>query len=149
MYLLFYRLGSKVTTLRGEDEEEADEDLAETDGENPDDGSPTEDLTDSTVHSSLHDTYKDSPFYKVFKASYDSTLKEVEKEERSYEGEALNPLYVPNYSTYLLQHILPFYPLWTRYLQCIILPQKENPLSNTPSEVMHLRSPWMIKPFRR
>lgn len=36
MYLLFYRLGSKVTTLRDEDEEEADEDLAETD-----EGAPT------------------------------------------------------------------------------------------------------------
>ncbi len=48
-----------------------------------------------------------------------------------------NPHYVPKFMSYLLKNILPFYPLWSRYLQIILFPKKENPLSNSPSEVMH------------
>ena len=80
--------------------------------------------------SSLRDTYKSSPFFQTFEES----VSEVEISDGG-EGSSANPFYVPKVVPYLLRHLLPYFPLWSRYLQSILLPDADNPLSNSPAEL--------------
>ncbi|KAK3915686.1 TNF receptor-associated factor 3, partial [Frankliniella fusca] len=125
-------------TLLGADPNCLDEEFEEALDENHDScESSVEEGTESSSISSLNEKYSDSPFFKMFKQVYDDAVKEVEEDDKHHEGEVVNPYNVPKFMAYLLQYILPFYPLWSRYVQAIILPGKENPLSNSPSELMH------------
>lgn len=81
--------------------------------------------------SSLLDTYQSSPFYIEFKKVVDSTPVNT----NVVCGCAVNQFHVPKVINHLLQYMLPFYPLWSRYLQCLLLPQSENPLSNFAVEL--------------
>ncbi|KAK3916446.1 D-hydantoinase, partial [Frankliniella fusca] len=125
-------------TLLGADPNCLDEEFEEALDENHDScESSVEEGTESSSISSLNEKYSDSPFFKMFKQVYDDAVKEVEEDDKHHEGEVVNPYNVPKFMAYLLQYILPFYPLWSRYVQAILLPGKENPLSNSPSELMH------------
>ncbi|KAK3931252.1 D-hydantoinase, partial [Frankliniella fusca] len=124
------RLGADPNCLDEEFEEALDENHDSCE-------SSVEEGTESSSISSLNEKYSDSPFFKMFKQVYDDAVKEVEEDDKHHEGEVVNPYNVPKFMAYLLQYILPFYPLWSRYVQAIILPGKENPLSNSPSELMH------------
>lgn len=86
---------------------------------------------DDRACSALRDTYRSSPFFKLFNQS----ASKVEILDGEGERELANPFHVPKVVPYLLRYLLPYFPIWSRYLQSILLPNNENPLSNSPSEL--------------
>lgn len=87
------------------------------------------------VYSCEKQTYKDSPFYKVFHECCASVQSELHA-DGEVDGLPKNPLHVTGLVGYLLRHILPYYSLWSCYVQSILLPRRENPLSNSAVELM-------------
>lgn len=74
-------------------------------------------------------SHEDSPFYVKFHDVYKQALGEI---GTSVSPSSLpNPLSVPGHVEYLLKFVLPFYPLLSRNLLCILLPDKENPLTTS------------------
>lgn len=74
-------------------------------------------------------SHKDSPFYVKFHDVYRQALGEI---GTSVSPSSLpNPLCVPGHVEYLLKFLLPFYPVLSRNLQCILLPDNENPLTTS------------------
>jgi len=89
---------------------------------------------EESVSSSFITTYQDSPFYHFFKKAYDN-VSEIIEDPVSTDNLKRNGLNVPGIGDYLLRYILPFYPLWSRYLQSMVLPDSANPLSNSAIEL--------------
>lgn len=86
---------------------------------------PEEDI----IYNARSSTYKDSPFYKAFIQTEENF--ELEVDENAKE----NPYYVPKIIKYLTRYLLPFYPFWSRYNQCQIIPNATNPLTNSATEL--------------
>ncbi|KAJ1523148.1 hypothetical protein ONE63_001041 [Megalurothrips usitatus] len=114
-------------------DESAEEDVLPLDDEVSE---PDEDA----VYVSGPTTYKDSPFFKQFHAAYKKAMGDIDRESESSDlrdNLGSNPLYVPTFVDHLLRYVLPYYCMWSRYMQCILLPGKENPLTNKCVERSH------------
>lgn len=84
-------------------------------------------------------SYKSSPFYVSFWEVAESAKRELEEQVEDLSLKPDNPLHAPGFVDYSLMYLLPFFPLWSRYIQSLIFPSKENPLSNSSSENMFRR----------
>ncbi|KAJ1526398.1 hypothetical protein ONE63_009536 [Megalurothrips usitatus] len=114
-------------------DESAEEDVLPLDDEVSE---PDEDA----VYVSGPTTYKDSPFFKQFHAAYKKAMGDIDRESESSDlrdNLGSNSLYVPTFVDHLLRYVLPYYCMWSRYMQCILLPGKENPLTNKCVERSH------------
>lgn len=97
--------------------------------------------------SSLYETYKDSPFYKIFR---DASANVDYGEE--LEPLTPNPFYIAEIIQYLLRYMLPFYPFWSRFVQGMLLPSEENPLTNSAVELsfkLDKEETWQRKKYHK
>jgi hypothetical protein len=78
----------------------------------------------------VNSTYKESPFHKIFVEAINKTAI-----EDGMPDDIANPFHMKELFPYVLRYFLPFYPFWSRYLQCMVIPDAENPLTNSTAEL--------------
>ncbi|KAK3916264.1 Sentrin-specific protease [Frankliniella fusca] len=97
---------------------------------------PTSIPEDDNASSAFKTTYNDSPFfYKFNKVFVDVANITRDPEPSAVVTLKRNGLNVPGGADYLLRYMLPYYPMWSRYVQTMVLPDSTNPLSNSAVEL--------------
>jgi hypothetical protein len=104
------------------------------------------------VTASFLSTYKDSVFYTPFSKEVDDFLEAEKNHKPAPLTTKKNPLRIPTAVKFLLRYILPFYALWSRYSQGMLLPHKENPEANHAVELrfkLVKDETWVRKKYRK
>ncbi|KAK3910674.1 40S ribosomal protein SA [Frankliniella fusca] len=92
------------------------------------------DLSPDDTYKKKNASYQSSPFYEVFKMTADQVREEIKFDVTGDETLKDNPYHIPTIIDYLLKYYLPFYPLWSKYMQCLLI-NTENPLTNAHAEL--------------
>lgn len=83
--------------------------------------------------------YTSSDFYVIFKKSYDEGMQIVE-ESATDPSQDPNPYLMATFLMYLLKTKLPYYPLWSRFMQVLVLPHLKNPLTSAAIDLRFMLS---------